>query len=142
MEQQAAIPASHRELSPDVAEAPLTIWADRTRLLQVFDNLLGNAVKFCRSRISLGARTTESETLLWVADDGPGICAENLPRLFDRFWQASKEDSRGTGLGLSVVQGIVRAHSGRIWVESQSDSGTTFYFTLPTASTSEASFRF
>lgn len=99
----------------------------------VTNPVLGNAVKFSRRRISLGARTREGEALLWVADDGPGICAEDLPRLFDRFWQASKGDSRGAGLGLSIVQGIVSAHGGRIWVESRSDSGTTFYFTLPTA---------
>jgi len=133
MEQRAALPGSHRELCLEVAEAPPTVWADRTRLLQVFDNLLSNAEKFSRTRICLGARTRDGEALLWVADDGPGISAEDLPRLFDRFWQASKGDRRGAGLGLSIVQGIVNAHGGRIWVESQSDSGTTFYFTLPTA---------
>jgi PAS domain S-box-containing protein len=131
--QQAAALASHRELCLDAKDPPDTVWADRSRLLQVFDNLVGNALKFSRKRITVGAGTRGDEALFWVADDGPGISAENLPRLFDRFWQASKTDRRGAGLGLSIAQGIVNAHGGRIWAESEVGAGATFYFTFPTA---------
>jgi PAS domain S-box-containing protein len=127
----AASPAFHRELRLDATRAPPSIWVDRSRLLQVLDNLLGNAVKFSDKTITLGSATSNGEALFWVADDGPGISADDLPRVFDRFWQASKADGRGAGLGLSIVQGIVRAHGGRIWVESKLGVGTTFYFALP-----------
>jgi signal transduction histidine kinase len=67
-----------------------------------------------------------------VADTGRGIGAADLPRLFDRFWQASRGDlKRGTGLGLAIAKGIVEAHDGRIWVESVEGRGATFSFSLP-----------
>lgn len=128
---QTAISASGRTLDVDATGVPPSIWADRTRLLQVFDNLLGNAVKFSRRRITVGARPEDGKALFWVADDGEGVSAEDLPRLFDRFWQAARADRRGAGLGLSIVKGIVEAHGGRIWVESEVGVGTTFFFTLP-----------
>jgi signal transduction histidine kinase/PAS domain-containing protein len=120
------------DLVPDVL-------ADRGRLLQVFDNLIGNALKFTSSGgdIVIGAATGAGEALFWVKDTGPGIAAEHLPHLFDRFWQATKTDRRGAGLGLAIVHGIVAAHGGRIWVESQLQRGTTFFFTIPVASVSE-----
>jgi hypothetical protein len=71
--------------------------------------------------------------MFWVADDGAGVPKEELPRLFDRFWQATSSDRRGAGLGLSIVKGIVDLHGGRVWVESEVGVGTTFYFTLPVA---------
>ena len=131
-------PAFDRDLRLDAAKTPSSIWVDRTRLLQVFDNLLGNAMKFSNKTITVGCTTLNEEALFWVADDGPGICANDLPRVFDRFWQASKADRRGAGLGLSIVQGIIRAHGGRIWVESKVGAGTTFFFTLPMAPASAA----
>jgi signal transduction histidine kinase len=67
-----------------------------------------------------------------VADTGRGISSEDLPRLFDRFWQASRGDlKRGTGLGLAIAKGIVEAHDGKIWAESEEGSGATFSFALP-----------
>lgn len=138
--QQAADPGSSRELHLDLTGAPPIVFADRARVLQILDNLLGNAMKFSRRHITLGAGTQGDEALFWVADDGTGISPEHLPRLFDRFWKGSETERKGVGLGLSIVQGIIRAHGGRIWVESEGDVGTTFYFTLPTApdSTSES----
>jgi signal transduction histidine kinase len=68
-----------------------------------------------------------------VIDTGPGIPAEQLPHIFGRFWQAQTSDRRGIGLGLAIAKGIVEAHNGRIWVESHVGLGSTFYFTLPTA---------
>ena len=134
----AASPAFHRELSLDAAGSPPSIWVDRSRLLQVFDNLLGNAMKFSTRTITVGCAKLKEEALFWVADDGPGICADDLPRVFDPFWQASTANRQGAGLGLSIVQGIIRAHSGRIWVESKLGAGATFFFTLPIAPASEA----
>jgi signal transduction histidine kinase len=116
---------------PDLPE----VWADRDRLLQVFENLVSNAMKFTPAggHITLGAAPQPGEVLFWVADDGAGISPQALPRLFDRFWQARRNDRRGAGLGLPIVKGIVETHGGRIWVKSQIGRGSTFYFTLPIA---------
>jgi PAS domain S-box-containing protein len=129
--QLTANPAKHRDIKLDAVDAPPTVWGDRARLLQVFDNLLGNAMKFSNKAITLRCARVKNETLFSVADDGPGIRAEDLPRIFDRFWQASPPDRRGAGLGLSIVQAIVRAHRGHVWAESKPGEGTTFFFTLP-----------
>lgn len=110
------------------------IWADRDRLMQVFENLLGNAFKFTRSggRVTVGASPGEGEVLFWVSDTGPGIAADDLPHLFDRFWQARKAGRTGAGLGLPIVKGIVEAHGGHIQVESAVGRGTRVSFTIPT----------
>jgi signal transduction histidine kinase len=71
--------------------------------------------------------------LFWVADTGAGIAAEDVPHVFDRFWQARRGGRRGAGLGLPIVKGIVEAHGGRIWVESAAGRGSTFFFTMPAA---------
>jgi signal transduction histidine kinase len=68
-----------------------------------------------------------------VVDDGPGIAPDNISHLFDNFWQARKDDKRGVGLGLAIVKELVEAHGGKIWVESEVDHGSTFSFSLPTA---------
>jgi signal transduction histidine kinase len=124
------------ELAPELPE----VWADRDRFLQIFENLIGNALKFTKpgGRITVGAALREGQVLFWVTDTGSGISAENLPHLFDRFWQARKAERRGAGLGLPIVKGLVEAHGGRIWVESQPGQGSTFFFTLPTAQQAEA----
>jgi signal transduction histidine kinase len=132
-QQRAAIDAFDRAISVHARGAPPSVWADRTRLLQVFDNLLGNAIKFARRRITVGAASTDGEVHFWIADDGAGISREAVPHVFDRFWQAARSDRRGAGLGLSIVKGIVDAHRGRVWVESEVGVGTTFHFTLPVA---------
>ncbi len=109
--------------------------ADVDRLQQVVWNLLSNAIKFTpaggRVRVGAAACPSGGEVRLWVTDSGPGIPAEHLPHIFRRFWQANSKDSRGIGLGLSIAEGIVEAHGGRIWVESQVGAGSNFYFTLP-----------
>ncbi|HKO50183.1 MAG TPA: HAMP domain-containing sensor histidine kinase [Polyangiaceae bacterium] len=109
---------------------------DRERVLQVFDNIVGNAIKFCPvgATVRLRVEHTSEESLFVVRDDGPGIAAAQLPRLFDRFWTGGGADvSSGTGLGLAIAKGIVDAHGGRIWVESTLGEGTSFFFTLPNA---------
>jgi signal transduction histidine kinase len=134
--QQGEISRSDRELIVGAAGESLSVWVDRTRLLQVLDNLLGNAIKFCRKRITVGARPKDGEVLFWVSNDGEGIPPDAIAHVFDRFWQATRGDRRGAGLGLSIVKGIIEAHGGKVWVESPPGVGTTFYFTVPTARTS------
>jgi len=111
------------------------VLADRDRTLQILSNLIGNAVKFTppRGRVVLSAARTDGEVLISVADTGPGIPAEHLPHVFDRFWQADRERRQGIGLGLAIAKAIVHAHGGRIWVETTLGKGTTFSFTLPAA---------
>jgi len=119
----------------DLSPALPPIDADEERLLEVLENLIGNAIKFTSpgGTISVGASCESSELKIWVADNGSGIPAEQLPHIFDRFWQAKRADRRGTGLGLTICKGIVEAHDGRIWAESSVGKGTTLYFTLPAA---------
>ncbi|HEU0053153.1 MAG TPA: HAMP domain-containing sensor histidine kinase, partial [Longimicrobium sp.] len=109
------------------------VWADRGRLLQVFGNLLGNALKFTPAggSVTLGGAAQGGSVRFFVADSGPGIPPEHLPRVFDRFWQARRGERGGVGLGLAIARGIVEAHGGRIWVESAPGSGSTFFFTVP-----------
>lgn len=111
------------------------VLADSARIQQVLSNLVGNAVKFTprSGRITVCAEHMETEVRFGVIDTGPGIPAEQLPHIFGRFWQARTSDRRGIGLGLAIAKGIVEAHNGRIWVESHVGLGSTFYFTLPTA---------
>ena len=117
------------------ADADGTVMADRHRALQVIDNLLSNAVKFTGrgGHVSIGARRVDGDAQFWVADDGPGIPHEQQQFMFRRFWQSRRADRRGIGLGLTIAKGIVDAHGGRIWVESEPGKGTTFWFTLPLA---------
>jgi signal transduction histidine kinase len=70
---------------------------------------------------------------LSVKDTGPGISAKDVPHLFERFWRAASALERGTGLGLSIAKSIVEAHGGTIWVETHEGAGSTFFFTLPAA---------
>jgi PAS domain S-box-containing protein len=136
VETQAPLAASASlSLEHDVGPSVSDVWADRDRVLQVFENLIGNAVKFTNAggRVTVGAALRDGEILFWVQDTGAGIAAEEMPHVFDRFWQAQKARRGGAGLGLQIVKGIIEAHGGRIWVESKVGVGTTFYFTLPTA---------
>jgi PAS domain S-box-containing protein len=119
----------------DVPRGLPEVWADRDRLLQIFENLIGNAVKFSHpgGHVTVGAAPRDSDVLFWVADAGPGIAAADLPHVFERLWQAEKARHMGAGLGLPIVKGIVEAHGGHVWVESAPGQGTTFFFTIPTA---------
>ncbi len=109
-----------------------SVCADRHRLLRVFSNLIGNALKFSPegSHVSLHVAQDKHELRFSVEDNGPGISEEDQPHLFDPFWQARSGRS-GAGLGLPIAKGIVEAHGGRIWAESQLGKGTTLLFSLP-----------
>jgi PAS domain S-box-containing protein len=124
------------ELTVDVERDLPELSIDRDRLLQVFGNLVGNALKFTPmgGYISVRAMLKDRNVLFSVADSGSGIAPENVPHVFDRFWQASKRAGRlGAGLGLPITKGIIEAHGGRVWVESAIGRGTTFFFTIPIA---------
>jgi PAS domain S-box-containing protein len=126
--------SSGLETRLEVGRGVRDVWGDRNRLLQVFDNLIGNAVKFTKEggRITVGAIAKDQEVVFSVADTGSGIAPESVPRIFDRFWQATTRAGRlGAGLGLPITRGIVEAHGGRIWVESTVGRGSTFFFTIP-----------
>jgi PAS domain S-box-containing protein len=125
-------------LETDIAEALDPVYADRDRVLQLFSNLIGNALKFTPpgGTVTVHAAQPEgaAEVRFAVADTGPGIREEDRSRLFDPFWQASK-GTGGAGLGLAISKRIAEAHDGRIWVESEVGMGSTFYFTIPVART-------
>ncbi len=109
---------------------------DRLRVEQVVGNLLHNAIKFTPrgGRVTVTARVEAGEVLFSVADTGVGIAADDLPRIFERFYKADRARSGGgTGLGLAIAKHIVQAHGGRIWAESVEGRGSTFRFTLPVA---------
>ncbi len=131
--EEALATAASLELTREVSHELPELWADRDRLLQVFENLIGNAIKFTPEggRITVGAGATESGVLFWVKDTGAGIAASDLAQVFDRFWQAENAERYGAGLGLAIVKGLVEAHGGRIWIESTMGHGTTFYFIIP-----------
>jgi two-component system phosphate regulon sensor histidine kinase PhoR len=111
-------------------------WCDREAVSQILSNLLENALKYTPSggRVTVGARPAGRFAEVYVRDTGIGIPAEELPRLFERFYRVDKARSRelgGTGLGLAIVKHLVAAHNGSIRVESAVDRGSTFFFTLP-----------
>jgi signal transduction histidine kinase/ActR/RegA family two-component response regulator len=113
---------------------------DRERLFEVFDNLVGNALKFTKpgGTIFLGAAPRDDHVLFWVRDTGAGIPKEDVPRVFERYFRAQRGERKGSGLGLTICKGIVEAHGGRIWAESIPDEGTTMLFTLPIVATRES----
>jgi PAS domain S-box-containing protein len=122
-------------LDSDIAANVGDVDADPDRLVQVLENLVGNSERHTSKggRITIGAKPRDEEVLFWVSDTGPGIEADALPHLFDRFSEKRKADHRGTGLGLPIVKGIIEAHGGRVWAESAIGKGSTFFFTLPKA---------
>ena len=115
------------EMRLELADDLPDVWGDQHRLLQVLENLVGNAIKFTpvQGRITVGAAPREGEVLFWVADTGSGISPDGLPHVFDRFWQARKGARQGAGLGLPITRGIIEAHGGRIWVESTLGRGAS-----------------
>ncbi len=121
-------------LDADADLSPIPV--DRDRINQVFDNLLGNAIKFSPrgGTISIEVKNAGEMIQLGVLDTGVGIPIDKLEKVFDRFYQVDGSATRrfgGAGLGLAIARRIVEAHGGRIWVESQVGSGSAFKFTLP-----------
>jgi signal transduction histidine kinase len=109
--------------------------ADRDRVLQVLDNLIGNALKHARGApIEISLERSGEDAVIAVRDQGPGITAAELPHVFDRYWRGRTKKG-GAGLGLAIAEGIIDAHGGRIVVASKNGSGAEFSFTLPLAPT-------
>jgi signal transduction histidine kinase len=131
-------------LEATVREKSITLTVDRAadlppvrgdpaRVLQVFSNLVGNAVKFTPAGgvITLSAVRADGGVRCAIADTGSGISPEELPRIFGKFWQSKRGDHRGVGLGLAIARGIVEAHGGSIGVRSEVGRGSVFSFSLP-----------
>lgn len=126
---------SLKEASPKLTTGPLpTVRVDPTQITQLFQNLIGNAIKFKNSRpleIEISARRETVRWVLWVRDNGIGIEPQYYERIFQIFQRLHTRTAYpGTGIGLAVCKRIVERHGGTIWVESQPGSGTTFYFTI------------
>ena len=112
------------------------ICCDADRIYQVFENLLGNAVKYMGStgdpRIEIGYQDKEKSHCFFVRDNGVGIDPKDHSRVFEMFSRLEETgEEEGTGVGLSIVERIVRHHGGKVWLESEKGQGATFYFTLP-----------
>ena len=120
----------HITLAVESPPADLAISADRSRIVQLLGNLLGNALKFTPEggRVALQVSAQDHQVRFEVADTGPGIAAENVPHVFEQYW---KGDNQGTGLGLYIARSIVQAHRGEIGVTTEPGTGATFFFTLP-----------
>jgi signal transduction histidine kinase len=130
------------QLSQDVPDDLPAVFADAERLHQVLFNLLDNAVRFTPEggRVRVTASGHNGSVDVAVSDTGPGIDAEHLPRLFERFYRvdtARSRDEGGTGIGLAIARSVVEAHGGRIWAESEPGTGSTFTFELPVVSGTE-----
>lgn len=128
--------AKSLDVAVDVPPGFPIIRADETRLREVFDNLLDNAVKYSsnKGKVRLQAARRGDEIVFSVSDDGIGIGQEDLPRIFERFYRADKARSRelgGTGLGLSIVKHIVQLHGGSVEAESELGKGATIRISLP-----------
>jgi two-component system phosphate regulon sensor histidine kinase PhoR len=112
------------------------VLADGERVQQVVTNLVHNAIKFTSAggRITVSAQPVGGEIVISVHDSGIGVAADDLPRIFERFYKADRARSGGgTGLGLAIARHVVQAHGGRIWAESLEGKGSTFSFTLRSA---------
>lgn len=120
-------------LTVELAEAPLGVTGDPERLEQVFVNLISNAAKFTpRGGVTVRARRAGEAVRIEVEDTGPGIAAENLERIFDKFERVG-ESEEGSGLGLPIARDIIGLHRGRLWAESPPGQGSRFIVELPAA---------
>ncbi len=124
-----------REVEISVGALP-TCQADRVLLRQVYVNLLSNALKFTRAcpvtQIEIGASTEGGETIFWIKDNGVGFDVGQAERLFGAFQRLhSEEEYEGIGVGLAIVERIIRRHGGRVWAEASAGQGAAFYFALP-----------
>jgi light-regulated signal transduction histidine kinase (bacteriophytochrome) len=112
-----------------------TIIADEAQIIQLFQNLIGNAIKFCQNKppkIKIRTREDDDKWIFGVQDNGIGIAPEFHERIFQIFQRLhTRQEYKGTGIGLAVSKRIVDRHGGKIWVDSKPGKGTTFWFTIP-----------
>jgi signal transduction histidine kinase len=123
-------------LTCDFAHAADTaVMIDYPRFAQLLSNLIENAIKFTPpgGSVRVSAVVKQGMSIISVQDTGIGISEEELPHVFERFWQANRHHRAGAGLGLAIAKGIVEAHGGQLSVDSTEGIGSTFSFTLPLA---------
>ena len=127
------IRARYKELDVSLdLNSATTIHADGVRIAQVFENMFTNAVKYAPgASIIVGLKQVGDSLIATFTDNGPGIPAESLPLIFERFYRVRSEKATGTGLGLFICKQIIEAHRGKIWAESNPGQGTTFFIELP-----------
>lgn len=124
-----------RNINFTVEELPV-IYGDRALLYQVYTNLIGNAIKFTSNKdpaeINVGYEDKKKEYVLFVSDNGAGFNMKYINKLFGLFQRLhSPQEFEGTGVGLTIVQRIVKRHDGKVWGEGEVDNGATIYFSLP-----------
>jgi two-component system sensor histidine kinase VicK len=130
------VTTSAHEFSFDFPEGSVSVEADRDKVEQMLTNLVSNAIKYSPrgGEIVVGARGEEEDVVVSVRDRGVGMSEEEVERLFQPYQRLDRDaikGIRGTGLGLYLVRGLVEAHAGRIWAESEQGRGSTFSFSLP-----------
>ena len=128
------VPIAEKKVLVERTPMPV-VYAQRGAMVQLFQNLIGNAIKFCAAgdcRVSISARPRDGQWDFAVSDNGIGIAPEHFEKIFELFQRLhSRSEYPGTGIGLAVCKRIVERHGGRIWVESEPGKGSTFRFTLP-----------
>jgi two-component system NtrC family sensor kinase len=118
----------------EVSSTLPAIRANPVRLRQVFDNVVGNAIKYSNDagEVLISVRGEGEQVILQVKDNGPGIPLQDQPHIFDKFYRGRNiSKHEGSGLGLAIVKSIIDAHGGRIWVESTPGQGSSFFIVLP-----------
>lgn len=127
--------APPEDIQIQIPEALPVVIGDQIQLEQLFQNLLGNAIKFMRhppGKVTIGSVEAERHWTLWVSDNGPGIEAQYQEKIFQMFQTlAPRDEHENTGIGLALVKKIITLHGGQVWVESAPGQGSTFWFTLP-----------
>jgi two-component system NtrC family sensor kinase len=129
------IKSKQLNVQTEIASSLPSLRANPIRLRQVFDNVIGNAIKYSypNGEVQISIRAEQDQVILQVTDHGPGIPASDQPHIFDKFYRATNIslDVEGSGLGLAIVKNIVENHQGRIWVESTEGKGSSFFIVLP-----------
>ncbi|MBK9923960.1 MAG: response regulator [Anaerolineales bacterium] len=131
---QGQIKSKHIKVQTDISPSLPAIRANPVRLRQVFDNVVGNAIKYSNDdgEVDVSIHAEGDQVILRVADNGPGIPVQDQAHIFDKFYRGQNMDKQqGSGLGLAIVKSIVDAHQGRIWVESNVGQGSSFFIVLP-----------
>lgn len=132
---QGQIKSKQIKVQTDIASTIPALRANPTRLRQVLDNVVGNAIKYSQNNgeVKISIHSEGDQIILQVVDQGPGISPADQPHIFDKFYRGSNisSDIAGSGLGLAIVKTIVESHQGRIWLESTIGKGSSFFIVLP-----------